>query len=59
MISFQSEDGEPVRPMSFFQIMKHNLPELWYIVVACIGSGLYGTCPFVYGISMGGIFEVW
>ena len=57
-IYFQTEEGEPVKPMSFFKILKHNLQEFWYLVMGCIGSALYGACPFVYGIAMGGIFEV-
>ncbi|XP_028410024.1 multidrug resistance protein 1-like [Dendronephthya gigantea] len=50
-------EAEPVKPMSFFKILTYNSPEVWYIVIGCIGSALYGTCPFVYGVSMGGIFE--
>ena len=44
--------------MSLFKILKYNLPEFWYIAMGCIGSALYGTCPFVYGIALGGVFEV-
>jgi hypothetical protein len=57
-IYFQTEEIEAVKPMSFFKILKYNLPEFWYIVIGCIGSASYGACPFVYGIAMGGIFEV-
>ncbi|XP_028410025.1 multidrug resistance protein 1-like [Dendronephthya gigantea] len=52
-----TEDSEPVKAMPFLKILKYNSPEFWYIVLGCIGSALYGTCPFVYGIAVGGIFE--
>ena len=57
-IYFQTEEGEAVKPMSFFKILKYNAPEFWYIVIGCFGSALFGSNPFVYGIAIGGVFEV-
>lgn len=29
-----------------------------YMLIGCIGSFCYGSMPWVYGITMGGVFEV-
>ncbi|CAB3990056.1 multidrug resistance 1 isoform X2, partial [Paramuricea clavata] len=52
-----TEEGEAVKPMSFFKILKYNAPEFWYIVIGCFGSALFGSNPCVYGIAIGGVFE--
>ena len=35
-----------------------SAPEWKYLVVGCFGSTLYGLYPALYGIAIGGIYEV-
>ena len=44
--------------MSFSKILRHNLPEYQYLLLGCFGSFLFGSAPFLFGITMGHIFEV-
>ena len=39
-------------------ILKTNAPEWKELFVGCIGAGLWGSYPFLYGIAFGKIYEV-
>ena len=58
MSIFQTRDGESMKPMSLFKILKYNSSEFWTILIGCVGSACYGACAFIYGIAVGAMFQV-
>ena len=60
MLIFQVDDDDydGVFKVPFVTILKLSAPEWKYLLVGCIGSGLFGAYPFLFGISFGGISDV-
>ena len=54
----QTEDTKPAEPVSFLKLLASNRSELPFLIIGCLGSFAYGSCPFLYGLVMGGVFDV-
>ncbi|XP_028401686.1 multidrug resistance protein 1-like [Dendronephthya gigantea] len=55
-ISRKSEE-EDVRPVSLKKVLQKNRPEWGYMLLGCIGAAIFGAYPFLFGLSLGGIYD--
>ena len=44
--------------MSYKKLFQKSRPEWGFMLIGSIGAAIFGAYPFLFGLSLGGIFDV-